>query len=160
MQIAQYKFRGALISYTGKAVVLNLHLSEQHAFSNTNSVPSKLRVCARAQRLQRLRTRKNLLRTDIFLHRHIVVDHKSTTINFTDSNTDRFWVKTFFFFGLRLILDTKTALVSDTKLWENSQKKCAHARTSAHREHKKLEETLNTKHNTTKLPNLAECRHY
>ena len=35
MQIPQYKFWGALINYTGAAVVSNLHSSEQHAFSNT-----------------------------------------------------------------------------------------------------------------------------
>ena len=58
--------------------------------------------CPRAHRLQRLRTRINLLRTDIFLHRHIFVRRKITivrqAINFSDTNTARFWVKIFFFF--------------------------------------------------------------
>ena len=34
MQIPRYKFWGALINYTGAAVVSNLHSSEPHAFSN------------------------------------------------------------------------------------------------------------------------------
>ena len=42
MQIAQYKFWGALINYTGKAVVSNLRLSKQHAFSSTKHNTTKL----------------------------------------------------------------------------------------------------------------------
>ena len=61
--------------------------------------------CARAHRLQRLRTRINVLHTDIFLPRHIIIQHEITivslTIHFSDTNTARF-------FDLHLILDTKT----------------------------------------------------
>ena len=42
MQIAQYEFWGALINYSGKAVDSNLHLSKQHAFSNTKHYKIKL----------------------------------------------------------------------------------------------------------------------
>ena len=56
-----------------------------------NSVPSKL--CAR--------TRINLLRTDILLLRHIVIQHKFTIVSqiiyFSDTNTARFVF--LFFFG-------------------------------------------------------------
>ena len=59
-----------------------------------SSVPSKLCACARAHRVQRLRTRINLLRTGILLYRRFVVDHKITitrqTINFSDTKTAPF----------------------------------------------------------------------
>ena len=42
MQIAHYQFWGALINYTGKAVVSNLHLSKQHAFGSTKDNTTKL----------------------------------------------------------------------------------------------------------------------
>ena len=105
-----------------------------------SSVPSKLCACARAHRFQRLRTRINLLRTDILLLRHIVVDQKITiirqTINFSGAKTAPIQAEDLFF-GLHVISDTKTASI----LCE-FQKKCVHAKVCAHRGHKKLERSL------------------
>ena len=49
-----------------------------------------MRVCARTQISATAHTKK------FAAHRHNVVDHKITTMKFTDTNIDRFLVKTFF----------------------------------------------------------------
>ena len=74
------------------------------------SVPSELCACARAHRFQRLRTRIKWLRTDISLHKRIIVDHK---ITITRQTTDNKRSKTVpiqaedLFFLLHLISNTK-----------------------------------------------------
>ena len=81
-------------------------------------VSVSIKLCA-PHRLQRLRLRTNLLRTDILMLRHIVVQHKTTLVsqtrNFLNTDTARFWAKTFFFLGLHLISVTKIALVFEHK---------------------------------------------
>ena len=42
MQIAQYKFLGAFIDYTGTVVVSNMHVSKRHMFSNIKHNTTKL----------------------------------------------------------------------------------------------------------------------
>ena len=115
--------------------------------------------CARAHRLQRLRTQINLLHTNIFLHSHIVVDHKSTIVSQTKNilETHQFWVRTFFFlvftkfrtqkpldfgwgpflFGPYLKSDTKIASDFEHKiLGEFPEKVCTHQNFCAQRAQK------------------------
>ena len=49
------------------------------------------------------------------------------------------------FFAFTLFWIRKPLWIWNTELWMNSQKKCALAKISAHREHKKLEGTLEMK---------------
>ena len=103
---------------------LNVSNLTKHSSSvkNIGGVPSKLCACARAHRLQRLRTRINMLRTDILLLTIKLQFSKSDNEFFRQRNRTIFGedlfvclhlisdTKTTLFFGLHLISDTKTAL--------------------------------------------------